>query len=243
MSPHAGVVAGYKDTVFHLGYSKGILYPGLDVVVVSEKVNPALKTSWQDLSPEKVDHLEAGLKQSFFNKRLDLDVTWFYNDGKNRYIVVTPPPPPPHYANIGKYRTKGVEVAITTHPTENISTFLGVTFLDKEPETTPYAPDVTLSAGVNWRFFNNFKLSLDCHYVDKMYVDIKARRLGAVNTATVDSYFLLNGKFSYQLPLPTKRVQGEVFLSVENLTDTDYEYYPGYPMPGVTWMIGGKVIF
>jgi outer membrane receptor protein involved in Fe transport len=243
VSPHAGVVAGYRDTVLHVGYSKGILYPGLDVVVVSEKVNPALKTSWQNLSPEKMDHLEAGFKQYFFDKRLDLDVTWFYNDGKNRYIVVPPPPPPPHYANIGKYRTKGVEVAITAHPTETISTFLGVTFLDKEPETTPYAPDVTLSAGVNWRFFDNFKLSLDCQYVDKMYVDSKARRLGAVNTATVDSYFLLNGKLSYQLPLPTKRVQGEVFLAVENLTDTDYEYYPGYPMPGTTWMIGGKVIF
>lgn len=243
VAPHAGLVVGYRDTVLHLGYSRGILYPGLEVVVLSEKVNPALRTSWMDLSPEKMDHLEAGIKQSFFNKKLDVDVTWFYNDGKDRYVIIPPPPPPPRFGNIGDYRTKGIEVSITANPTDNVSTFVGVTFLDKDPDYLPYAPDITFSAGVNWKFLDAFKLSADCQYVDKMYVDAQARRSGASNTMTVDSYFLLNGKISYQLPLPTNRIQGEVFVAVENITNTHYEYYPGYPMPGTTWMVGGKVVF
>ena len=32
-APHAGVVFGYRDTQLHARYSRGILYPGLDVVV------------------------------------------------------------------------------------------------------------------------------------------------------------------------------------------------------------------
>ena len=30
----------------------------------------------------------------------------------------------------------------------------------------------------------------------------------------------------------------ELFVAVENLTDSDYEFRPGYPMPGRTWMLG-----
>lgn len=243
VAPHAGLVLGYRDTLLHLGYSKGILYPGLEVVVVSEKITPALGVSWKDLGPEKMDHLEAGVRQYFFDKKLDIDLTWFYNDGKNRYVVVVPPPPPPRYANIGNYRTKGFELSITAHPTETLSVFAGLTVLDKDPETLPYAPDTTFSAGLNWIFLENFKLSLDCQYVDRMYVDARGRRNTAANASTVDSYLILNGKLSYQLPLPTKRIQSEVFLAIENLTDNHYEYYPGYPMPGTTWMIGGKVVF
>ncbi|MCX7823339.1 MAG: TonB-dependent receptor [Syntrophobacterales bacterium] len=243
VAPHGGLVVGYNNTIIHLGYAKGILYPGLEVVVVSEKVTPALKTSWKNLEAEKMDHLEAGIRQYLFNKKLDIGVTWFYNEGENRYIVVVPPPPPPYYANIGTYKTKGVELSIAAHPNEAISTFLGINIIDRDPEDLPYAPDVTFSAGINWRFLRNFKLSLDCQYVDKMYIDARARRSTAVNSRAVDSYFLLNGKLSYQLPLPSKQIQGEVFMAVENMTDNHYEYYPGYPMPGITWMVGGKVVF
>lgn len=243
LAPHAGLVLGYRDTIIHLGYSKGIIYPGLEVVVVSEKVTPALKTSWKNLDPEKLDHLEAGIKQYLFNKKLDVDVTWFFNEGKNRYVIVVPPPPPPYYDNRGTYRTKGIEISATVHPSETISAFAGITILGKDPNTLPYAPDTTVSAGVNWKFMNNFKLSLDCQYVDRMYVDARARRNTAVNSSTVDSHLLFNGKLSYQLPLPAKGIQGEVFLAVENITDNHYEYYPGYPMPGTTWMLGGKIVF
>ena len=41
-APHAGVVFGYHDTQLHARYSRGILYPGLDVVVMSEAVIPGL---------------------------------------------------------------------------------------------------------------------------------------------------------------------------------------------------------
>jgi len=50
IAPHAGLVTGYRDTEIHLGYARGVVYPGLDVVVFSEKVIPVLKESWKDLT-------------------------------------------------------------------------------------------------------------------------------------------------------------------------------------------------
>jgi iron complex outermembrane receptor protein len=124
------------------------------------------------------------------------------------------------------------------YPAEFLSFFLGFTYLDTEPSDLPYAPEITFSAGMNWRFLKGFKLSLDCQYVDEMYVDAQARRKGDENTVTVDSYFLVNGKLSYAFVLEPAGLNLEVFLAGENLTDTDYEYLPGYPMPGATGMLG-----
>ncbi|BBO89535.1 TonB-dependent receptor [Desulfosarcina ovata] len=55
-APHAGLVAAYGPAEVHVGYSRGVLYPGLEVEVMSEAVLPALGESWEDLEPEVVDH-------------------------------------------------------------------------------------------------------------------------------------------------------------------------------------------
>ena len=36
-APHAGIIFGYKDTRLHAGYSRGVIYPGLEVVISREK--------------------------------------------------------------------------------------------------------------------------------------------------------------------------------------------------------------
>jgi iron complex outermembrane receptor protein len=38
-------------------------------------------------------------------------------------------------------------------------------------------------------------------------------------------------------------VGAEVFLAGENLIDEDYEYLPGYPMPGINGVLGVAVKF
>ena len=228
---------GYRQTELHAGYSRGVIYPGLDVVVFSEEVIPALATSWKDLNAETVDHYEIGLRHQF-SALTTVDITYFYDDGKDRYVIIPPPPPPPVYANVEKYRTSGVEATLSLYPLNNLSLFTGLTHLDTDPSDLPYAPEWTLSAGLIWGFLKKFKLSLDCAYVDEMFVDKQLRNTIAENTNTVDSHFLLNGKLSYTLESRRSAIMGEVFLASENLTHTDYEYQPGYPMPGITGMAG-----
>jgi outer membrane cobalamin receptor len=47
----------------------------------------------------------------------------------------------------------------------------------------------------------------------------------------------MNRKLSYAL-FSECCFKGEVFLAGENLIDRDYEYQPGYPMSGITRMVG-----
>ncbi len=241
-APHAGVVVGYKDTELHAGYARGVLYPGLDVVVFSQRVLPALKDTWKDLDPEVMDHVEAGIRHRW-GSRLTVDVTAFRDKGSDRYVVVPPPPPPPVYDNVEDYTLKGVEATATIHPTDRLALFLGATLLEADPDDLPYTPEWTVSAGANWRFLDRWTLSLDAEQVGSMTVREQARRAGALNIQEVDSYFLLNGKVSYRFPLPYGKADGTIYVAVENILDEDYEYLPGYPMPGTNVMVGAKLTF
>jgi len=241
-APHAGVVFGYRDTQLHARYSRGIMYPGLDVVVMSEEVIKALGKSWEDLSAEKVNHYEFGVSQRFREIAL-LEITGFYDDGSNRYVINPPPPFPPVYENTEKYKIRGVEAALTVYPLKGLSLFGGFTYLSTDPGNLPYAPAATITGGLNWKFLEHFQLSLDAQYVSSMYVNSQARRDGDENSNKIGSYYLVNGKLSYFFPVPSLYMNGEVFMAGENLTDVSYEYQPGYPMPGATGMLGFRVSF
>ena len=241
-APHAGVVLGYGDTELHAAYAYGVNYPGLDVVVFSEDVLPPLGGSWEDLDPETVDHYEVGVSHAF-GKEVKAGLTLFYEDGRDRYVVVPPPPPPPVYENVEKFRTRGVDGTVTVIPLEDLSLFGGVTYLDPTPNDLPYSPKWTITTGAVWRFLEGFRLSLDAQYVDEMHVGPQLRRSGAENTTTVDSYFLLNAKVAYTVSLGDGGTSCEVFVAGENLTDTDYEYQAGYPMPGISVMGGVALNF
>jgi iron complex outermembrane receptor protein len=144
----------------------------------------------------------------------------------------------PVYDNVEKYVTKGMEVSANIQPTENLALFLGGTCLRSDPSDTPYAPEISLSAGLTWRFLEAFTFSADAEYSDEMYVSSQARRATAVNTALVDSHTVLNAKLSYAFTTGPEGFSGTIYISGENLTDADYEYRPDYPMPGRNGMAG-----
>jgi len=180
-SPHGGLLMGYKETELHFGYSRGIIYPGLEVVVMSEEIIPMLKESWKELEAERLDHYEAGISHSF-RDFFSLDITFFYDDGKDRYILIPPPPPPPVYENVEDYTLKGIETTINVFPCDYLSLFGGYTYIDPDPEDLPYAPENTFSSGLNFMFFKSFMLSLDAEYIDNMYVYSQARKKETENT-------------------------------------------------------------
>ena len=236
-APHAGLVAAYGPAQLHVGYARGVLYPGLEVQVMSEAVIPALGTSWEDLDPEVVDHYEVGLAYAF-SKQLTADLTFFYDDGKDRYVIIPAPPFPPSYDNVETFTIQGMEATANWQPVQGLSLFAGITLLDTDPSDLPYAPETTISCGANWRFWEHFKLSLDGSYISSIHVNSQTRRADTENSDTVDSYYLINGKFSYAFDWSANNIKGEIFIAGENLTDEDYEYQPGYTMPGINGMIG-----
>lgn len=241
-APHAGLIVGYRDTEMHVGYSKGVVYPGLEVVYMSQKVIPMLKDSWKDLDAETTNHYEAGVRQKIGDIAL-VECTFFYDDGHDRYAIVPPPPPPPTYSNIEDFTIKGIEASVSLNPLRDLSLFAGLTYLDTDPSDLPYAPHTTVNGGLVYCFLDGFRLSVDGSWMSEMYVHSQVRKKGAVNSDEVDSYFLANTKLSYTFTPESQGYEATVYVAGENITDEDYEYLPGYPMPGINFMLGASITF
>jgi iron complex outermembrane receptor protein len=241
MAPQAGLVLGYKDIVVHASYGKGINYPGIYAKVQDELFMPG-DNQWSEIVAESLDHFEAGIAYSF-NDSGKIDLTWFYDRGKDRIVVSPPPPFPPVLTNLGEYWHRGIEGSINFSPVSELTLFGGFTYLDAEPKDLPYSPEWTFSSGINYLFLNDFQISVDTQYVDEQYVTSRARREGTINMDQVDSYFLINSKVSYDFILPYGNTGCQAYIALENLTDTEYEQKKGYPMQGIGCMLGIDVSF
>ena len=241
MGPQAGLILGYRDTEFHASYSRGINYPGIYARVQDEVFMPG-DNEWSEITAEKLDHFEVGIAHEFdeFKK---IDLTLFYDDGQDRIVVSPPPPFPPTLSNIGEYRIRGIEGSVTLAPVPELTLFAGFTYLDVEPQDLPYSPEWTFSSGINYLFRDDFKISIDALYVDEQYVTSRARQEETVNVDRVGSYFLLNAKIGYDFILPYRDLECQIYVAGENLIDTEYEQKKGYPMPGLSGMVGIDIRF
>ena len=240
-APQYGIIVGYKNTEFHASYARGVNYPGIFAKANDEMFMPG-NNRWRDLEAETMDHCEVGLSQKI-GTMASMDFTFFYDHGEDRIVVSPPPPFPPTWENIDSYSHKGVEATVTVTPIRDLSFMAGATYLDREPGDLPYAPRWSASFGANYRFLKHFQLSMDASYVDDHYVTSRSRTEGTVNTDKVDSYFLLNGKLSYDFAIPYRDMHGEIFVCGENLTDKNYQQKKGYPMPGINGSGGIKLWF
>jgi outer membrane receptor protein involved in Fe transport len=241
LGPQAGLILGYKDTEFHAFCSRGVNYPGLFVKANSDLFMPG-DNKWQNLNAEVVNHYEAGISQRF-KKWAKLDFTLFYDNGKDRIVTTTPPPFPPVWTNISSYRNKGVEGTVTVFPLDDLALYAGATYLDSTPSDLPYAPEWSASFGVNYRFLKYFQASFDALYLSEYFVNSRARSATALNVDTVDGYFLLNAKLTYDFNIPYRQMRGQIFIAGENLTNASYQQKAGYPMPGINGMGGFKLTF
>ena len=238
-SPQAGLVLRNPSTDLHLFYSKGINYPGMYVVAMSNMYWGG-NTKWKDLDPETVDHLEAGVAHSFGSK-IHADITMFHDKGSNRIIMVTAPGPPT-FKNISTFETRGMEATLNFQPIANLSLFTGATWLyERSPDNLPYAPQWMASAGGNWKLFNHLMVSLDALYQDSQYVANNRNLDYGSSIVKVDGFWLLNGKISWEFELPSPKISGDIFLAGENLTNVSYAYQQGYPMPGINCMLGVNI--
>lgn len=241
-APQAGLVLRNPDTDIHASYGRGVSYPGIFVAAQSNLFWGG-NTRWKDLDPETVDHIEAGIAHSF-TPRIRADVTFFHDRGQNRFILVTVPAPP-HYENIAEFRIQGMEATLTWAPTNEFTTFVGGTWIpDRAPDNLPYCPDWSLSAGMNYRFLERFRVSLDALWQARQYVaNTRTANYGGSSISEVGGFFLLNGKLSWEFKMQSPRMMGEIFLAGENLADQDYAYKKDYPMPGITGMVGLNLKF
>ena len=112
--------------------------------------------------------------------------------------------------------------------------------MNPAPADVPNAPEWSFSAGVNWIPARGWTVSLDGQSVSESYV-LNPRF--ATSQVAVDGYTLLHVRTSRAFSFGTPGWIMELHLDGENLTDETYEFRPGYPMPGRSWMAGVTLTF
>ena len=240
-APQVGLVLAEGRTQWRVGWNRALNYPGLEVAAVSSPIaNPALGQSWRGLKPERLGQAEVGVRHAF-SAHWAVAATAFRNNSHDRYVIVPPPPPPPRYANLGAFRTEGFELALEASPRSDVAVFAAASTLSTKPGDLPYAPRRTYTGGLNWRFAPGWLASVDGSYVSAIHILSVARSAGTTNPVTVGAHFLLNARLSRRFVWDSYRV--EVYLSGENLTDRDYAYRPGYPLPGINALGGLRFVW
>ena len=207
---HAFNLPGVWAAVFYQGYGRG--------------------DQWRSLEPERMDRWEVGYTRAF-GARARVDLVLFRDDVGNALRFV-PLPPPPSFANTGSYRASGVEASVTVEPVVGLSLMAGVTATDTTPSEIPFAPGATWVAGAVCAR-GRLRVSLDAQRVGETWV---GNLRFPAPLQPVDPYFLLNGRVGWRLG--EKARGAELYVAGENLTDSAYEYRPGYPMPGASLMGG-----
>jgi iron complex outermembrane receptor protein len=233
-SPHAGLVLARGPLALRANASRGVNYPGLEVIVLSSNVIPPLGQSWRNLTAERVDHWELGMSYEF-RPGLEVDLAAFRDEGRNRYVSVPPPPPPPFWTNVDGADVRGLEASLNWVINPDWTVFAATTLLDPTPASLPYSPRHTHVLGLNGRV-QRWRLSFDAQRVGSQTVLSQGRSALAANTQRVESFLIVNARVGYQ---PLVSVPGlELFVAGENLGDASYQYRPGYPMPGRWGMAG-----
>jgi iron complex outermembrane receptor protein len=220
----AGLVVRRGATELHANVARAFNLPGVWVAVNYELWG--LGDSYRDLVAERLERAEVGIGQQFGPAlRLELDL---YRDRvRDALRFDAPPPPPPTFVNLGSYTVTGAEARLTAQASDRFTVFVGGTFLDTDPDDVPNAPRWSWVGGANLVFAGSWQASVDASWVDEQEV-LNPRY--AASQATVESYVLINARLAYRLLLGQQ--PAEIFVAGENLSDSEYEVRPGYPMPG-----------
>lgn len=224
-----GVRVNFADLIFYGNYAHSFNLPGVySAILFGGGASP---DGWKSLKAEQIEHWEIGVSHNvsdFLQYTLS-----YYDDDVIDGLKVTFPGP--QYMNIGNYSTRGIELGINLFPLNDTDVFIGVSYQNTEPEETPYAPDLTIVAGLNCLLTNRLKVGVMVQYVDEHYAGNP--RSPRPNTL-LEEFTLVNLRLGYNLGGVIRTDWAEIFLAVENLTSTDYQLKPNYSMPGAAALIG-----
>lgn len=188
------------------------------------------------LNPESLMSYEVSVLREMLDGKLKSELSLFYMEGDNLIQIAPNPSPPPMFSrfNSGRFSHKGLEIEADYIPWSALSVNLSYSYLYMDiPKIGAPAHQVNLSAHYK---FNSFTMTVQSNYIGELYTSVKGTE--GVNAVNKENYFLLNASLKYN---PTEFV--ELYISGKNLSDTRYEVDYGYPLPGISFLIGCGVKF
>jgi len=176
-----------------------------------------------NLSPERIMNYETGILQSFYDKKIRLELTGFIINGDNLIVNV----PMQGLQNAGEVANKGIEFSANSNMVKDLD--LNLTYAFTGMKSPVYAtPKHHLYLGGDYRF-KKFILNASAEYINGLDSDPSAG-------ISEETYTLINAKITYHA-----LKFAEFFLSAENLLNTEYETLKYYTMPGFTFFGGIKL--
>jgi len=229
-APCVALTAEKNGVQVFVSHARGVNYPGVYVKGISALTMDQLKA-------EVIDNTEEGVHWDL-SKMVALQASVFHYDGDNRLQYTAN-----GLMNVGKIKTDGAETAIHLNPCDYLALFAGLTYLHPDSETTPRMPDLSASAGISYKVTQYVKLDFDAEYVGDQYAyNGRSGMPSAQDLEKVDKYLVANAKVSLNLAAVSS-LHGEFYVAAENITAENYEFLPGYPMPGTTYSSGLKLKF
>ncbi len=230
-SPSAGILwqAG-ETTTIRANYARNFRVPtGIDLFFPGFS-NP-------DLTPEIGNSFDVGIDQRFGDRAL-LRLTYFnntINDAINFDLTTFEP------SNIGKVRGQGLEAELNVQLAKNIYGFVNYTLNDSEilddpnpaieGNELPFAGTDVFNIGVAYE-------NPEGVYVGLFLKNVGDRLTNSSNTQSLPSYTNIDLRARYPISDNLNAT-----ASWENIFDTDYEVFPGFPGLGSRFQIGLNASF
>ncbi len=214
------------DILIYASISKGFSPPAVSEVL------PSTGSINTDLQPENGISYESGLKSSFFNHRLYVEVIGFYFELQNAIVVRKDSSNADYYVNAGSTTQKGIESQLSYQLLPSATglvnsariwaayTLDNFTYGDFKKNSTNYdgkhLPGVannTFTGGMDLNSRPGIFLHLTYYYSDKMPLD-------DANSAYAGAYQLVGGRIGYTTPV--RKISLTLFTGVNNAFNAKY---------------------
>lgn len=176
-----------------------------------------------NLSPERIMNYETGILQSFYDKKIRLELAGFIINGDNLIVNV----PLQGLQNAGEVANKGIEFSANSNMVRDLD--LTITYAFIGMKSPVYAtPKHHLYLSGDYRL-KKIIFNASAEYINGLDSDPSTN-------VSEETYTLVNAKISYHA-----LKFAEFFLSAENLLNTEYVTLKYYTMPGITLFGGIKL--
>lgn len=178
-----------------------------------------------ELDPESIINYETGFSNSFFNQKMNAEITFFYVEGDNLIVTV----PMQGLRNAGEISNKGIEFLVNAQPAKNLNLEATYSFIDmKNPVYATPEHHLYFSANYRWK---KLQVMGSIQQISNLDNDPSP----AVGS---EDYTLVKAKAVYNINKYLKW-----YISGENLLNEKYEVNRYYTMPGATVFSGLNIVF
>ena len=207
--------------------SKGFRSPNVRELYFFPPSNPELK-------PEQLWNYEVGYTRFAFNKKLKSGINLFYMNGENLIMLVPNPVggfPPMKNMNSGAFTHFGAELELRYRIHPGLTVDASYAYLNMDTPKIA-APVHQAQAGLSFAH-GRFDGSISAQAIAGLYTRLDNQGTDNVNEEAKQGFLNATARINFRM-----NRTWSLFLSGNNLLNSTYETNYGYPMPGISWMVG-----